>query len=78
MLEAGRRLGEEQRRGLKPRVASRDRWKRMEAIMRLKTFIADYREAWQEFRRGARSVLFPEGTYWLRVTLGVACAPANS
>jgi REP element-mobilizing transposase RayT len=63
----------EPRRGLKPRVAGRDRWKRIEAIARLKSFIAAYREAWRAFTRGAREVLFPEGTYWMRVACGVAC-----
>lgn len=64
----------EPRRGLKPRVASRDKWKRMEAIGRLKTFLTEYREAWRAFRAGAREVVFPEGTYGMRVWCGVACA----
>jgi len=64
----------ELRRGLKPRVASRDRWKRLEAIGRLKGFLAEYRQAWRAFRGGARGVLFPEGTYWMRLTCGVACS----
>jgi REP element-mobilizing transposase RayT len=63
----------EPRRGLKPRVASRDKWKRMEAIGRLKTFLAEYRVAWRAFKEGARTTLFPEGTYGLRVTCGVLC-----
>jgi REP element-mobilizing transposase RayT len=64
----------EPRGGLKPRVASRDKWKRLEAIQRLKTFLARYREAWSAFRQGAREVTFPAGTYWMRVTYGAACA----
>ena len=63
----------EPRRGLKPRVASRDKWKRIEAIGRLKTFLAEYRVAWRAFKDGARAVLFPEGTYGLRATCGVLC-----
>jgi len=63
----------EPRRGLKPRVASRDKWKRLEAIGRLKSFLAEYREAWCAFMGGARGAVFPEGTYWMRVTCGVAC-----
>lgn len=63
----------EPRRGLKPRVASRDKWKRVEAIERLRRFLAEYREAWRAFRGGARATVFPEGTYWMRVTCGVAC-----
>jgi hypothetical protein len=64
----------EPRRGLKSRLASRDKWKRLEAIGRLKTFLAEYREAWRAFKVGAREVLFPEGTYWIRVHCGAACA----
>jgi REP element-mobilizing transposase RayT len=64
----------EPRRGLTPRLASRDKWKRLEAILRLKSFLAEYREAWRAFKVGAREVLFPEGTYWLRVHCGAACA----
>lgn len=63
----------EPRRGLRPRVASRDKWKRVEALGRLRSFLAEYRKAWIEFTGGAREAVFPEGTYWLRVTCGVAC-----
>lgn len=65
---------EEPRGGLNPRVASRNRWKRLEAIVRLKTFVAEYREAWLAFKGGAREVVFPEGTYGMRVWCGVSCA----
>ncbi len=67
----------EPRRGLRPRVASRDRWKRVEALGRLKGFLAEYREAWRAFKAGARDTVFPEGTYGLRETYGVACATAG-
>lgn len=60
-------------RGLNPRVASRDKWKRIEAIGRLKTFLADYREAWRAFTDGRRGTTFPNGTYWMRVAFGVRC-----
>jgi hypothetical protein len=55
-------------------VAAGDKWKRIEALLRLKEFVAEYREALRKFRSGARKVVFPEGTYLLRVSLGVACA----
>jgi putative transposase len=67
----------EPRRGLKPRVASLNKWKRLEAIRRLRTFLVEYREAWRAFMGGAREVVFPEGTYWMRVTCGVACSPSG-
>ncbi len=65
---------DEPKGGLKPRVASWNKWKRLEAIGRLKTFLSDYRVAWEAFRDGAREVIFPEGTYGMRVWCGVACA----
>jgi REP-associated tyrosine transposase len=63
----------EARRRLKPRVAGRDKWKRIEALSRLLAFLRSYREAWVALRAGARNVLFPAGTYWLRVAHGVRC-----
>jgi REP element-mobilizing transposase RayT len=64
----------EPRRELNPRIAGRDKWKRIEAISRLKSFLADYRTAWLAFTGGRRLILFPQGTYWMRVTFGVRCA----
>lgn len=54
-------------------MAGRDRWKRIEALARLRTFLAEYREAWRAFAGGAREAVFPSGTYWMRVTYGAAC-----
>jgi putative transposase len=64
----------EPRRGLNPRIGARDRWKRIEALGRLKEFQREYREALTRLRDGARGVVFPRGTYLLRVHLGLACA----
>jgi putative transposase len=64
----------EPRRGLNPRVACRDKWRRIETLQRLKEFRVAYREAWSDFSRGVRDTVFPHGTYWMRVTWGVACA----
>lgn len=58
---------------LNPRIAGRDKWKRIEALAGLVEFRQAYREAWAAFRRGVRDVLFPPGTYWLRITHGVRC-----
>jgi REP element-mobilizing transposase RayT len=66
----------EPRRGLNPRVAARDKWKRIEALARLKSFLQDYRTALAKLRAGATGVVFPHGTYHLRVLLGVRCAAA--
>jgi REP element-mobilizing transposase RayT len=65
----------EPRRKLKPRVAGRDKWKRIEALCRLRDFLLAYREAWAALKAGARDALFPAGTYWLRLAHGVRCCP---
>ena len=64
----------EPRRALNPRIAGRDKWKRIEALLRLKDFVAAYRVAWGRFRDGVRDVLFPPGTYWARVHHHALCA----
>jgi REP element-mobilizing transposase RayT len=61
---------------LKPRIAARDKWRRIEGLQRLKSFLREYRQAWLERRSGAANVLFPAGTYLLRVLHGVQCAGA--
>jgi REP element-mobilizing transposase RayT len=63
----------ERRRGLSPRIAAADKWHRIEVAQRLKAFRDAYREAWQRYRDGDTAVLFPWGTYWMRVRLGVQC-----
>lgn len=69
----------EPRRGLNPRVAERDATLRAAALNGLMAFWAAYRIALDAFRRGVADVVFPAGTYWLRVHLGVRCAePAPS
>jgi REP element-mobilizing transposase RayT len=67
----------ELRRGLSPRVASRDKWKRIEALRRLTGFLSSYREALDLWCSGRRQVLFPPGTYLMRVLHGAACAGAG-
>jgi putative transposase len=65
--------GLEPRRDLRPRVASRSKWSRLEAILRNYAFIKDYaraRDAWRE----DKLVVFPQGTYWLRRFANVAVA----
>ncbi len=69
------RLGEP-RRQLNPRVAARDKWKRIEVLSRLVEFLGDYRQAWQARRAGHADALFPPGTYLMRVLHGVPCAQA--
>jgi REP element-mobilizing transposase RayT len=71
----GRPAGREARRVLSPRVAARDKWKRVEALTRLAEFLGRYRAAREARRRGASDVVFPAGTYLLRVAHAVPCAP---
>lgn len=62
---------------LSPRVAARDKWKRIELLGRLKTFLTDYAEALESWREKRRRAVFPAGTYLMRVAHGVACAAAG-
>ncbi len=64
----------EPRRGLDPKIAAKDKWKRIEAINRLVSFLERHRDALARYRLGERNVVFPEGTYLMRVRFGVACA----
>jgi REP element-mobilizing transposase RayT len=72
-----RPAGREPRRKLNPRIAARDKWKRIEALLRLKEFLKAYREALELLRRGITNVVFPAGTYLLRVNLNVRCLEAG-
>ncbi len=64
----------EPRRELSPRVAARDKWKRIEALSRLLEFLRAYRAAWRARRMGDADALFPAGTYQLRIEHAVRCA----
>ncbi len=71
---AGRPAPGEPRRALSPRVASRNKWKRIEAILRLEEFGHTYRKALHAWRAGSRDALFPLGTWLMRVQHRVCCA----
>jgi REP element-mobilizing transposase RayT len=62
------------RRGLSPRIAAKDKWRRVEALRRLKAFVEAYRAAWLMWKAGFRDVEFPAGTYAMRVHQGAPCA----
>jgi REP element-mobilizing transposase RayT len=64
----------ERRRGLSPKVACRNKWKRLEALAALETFHAAYREALAAWRKGNRMVVFPAGTWLMRVLHCAECA----
>jgi hypothetical protein len=63
----------EPRRGLNPRVASRDPGTRIQALRRLVEFLLDYRRALAAWRAGAARVVFPAGTYLMRVRHRAVC-----
>lgn len=62
------------RRGLRPTIAARNLWARLEAIQRNREFVADYRRARAALLAGA-PIPFPAGTYWLRHFMSVEVVP---
>lgn len=65
----------EPRRVMSPRVAASNRWARIEALVRNKTFVRAYQQARSLWREGT-TALFPPGTYWLRRFANVQVAAA--
>jgi hypothetical protein len=61
---------------LKPRIAARDKWRRIEGLFRLESFEKEYRKLRLAWCAGTRDVVFPAGTYLMRVLHGVQCAGA--
>ena len=64
----------EPRRELNPRVAAKSKWLRIESIQRNKAFLCEYHQARKRLKAGDRDVVFPHGTYGLRIHVGVRCA----
>jgi hypothetical protein len=64
----------EPRRGLRPRVAARNKWIRIMRLQRNKEWQASYREARLHWLAGV-PVEFPTGTYWLRRFANVRVKP---
>jgi hypothetical protein len=67
----------EPRRTLDPRVACRNKWKRIEALQRLAEFRTAYRDALDAWRTGIRDVLFPHGTWQMRILHAAPCAASG-
>ncbi|MCX5746492.1 MAG: hypothetical protein NT062_28785 [Proteobacteria bacterium] len=63
----------EPRRNLRPRVAARCRWARLEALLRNREFLTAYRTARAAWL-GGTPIPFPVGTYWLCRVVGVPIA----
>jgi hypothetical protein len=66
----------EQRFEMSPRVACRSKWRRIERLRSDRAWRDAYARALRRWMDGVREVLFPHGTYKMRVLHGVACAPA--
>ena len=54
-----------------PRIAAADRGKREHRLEQLEAFYDEYEDCRQRLVAGSTDVVFPEGTYWLRVELNV-------
>ena len=64
----------ETRFGISPQVACRDKWRRIERLQLKKRWRVEYDEALGQTRAGVEDVVFPYGTYLMRVRFGVKCA----
>jgi putative transposase len=66
-----------ERRGkISPTVACRDKWRRKERLQQNKRWLIAYGDALERWRAGDREVVFPAGTYLMRVVHGARCAEA--
>jgi putative transposase len=63
------------RRRITPRVACKDKWRRIERLGRLVSFRQAYAVAMAAWRGGDHSVVFPAGTFLMCLLYGVSCAP---
>lgn len=64
----------ERRRGVRPTVATRNRWLRIETLLRDRAFLRAYREAFRALATRC-PIPFPAGTYQLRRLLNVDVHP---
>lgn len=59
------------RRGIKPTVAGKNKWARIEALQQNQDFIEDHRNARLRYKAGEYDVVFPKGTYQMVQRYGV-------
>ena len=71
----GKPKNAEKRSALHPKFAAKDKHQRISAIKRYKQFVADYMKARKVYKTGNHDVIFPCGTYALRIHAGVKTAP---
>lgn len=60
------------RPGIRPNVAGKNKWARIEALQRNAAFLEDHRNARLRFEAGEIDVVFPRGTYLMAKRYGVA------
>ena len=64
-------------RGIRPRLAAKSLWRRLEILQRNAEWQGDYRAAYSAWRDGEPAV-FPVGTYWLARFANVTVASAKN
>ncbi len=62
---------------MSPQVAAKNKWARIEALLRNRGFIERCRAAFLAHVSGLADVLFPYGSYWMRKVAKVACEAAE-
>jgi REP element-mobilizing transposase RayT len=62
---------------MSPQVAAKNKWARIEALKRNRSFIERYRDAFLGHVAGLANVVFPFGTYWMRKFGKVLCETAE-
>jgi hypothetical protein len=63
---------------MSPKVAAKNKWARIEALLRNHVFIEKYRDAFLHHVAGIANVVFPFGTYLMRKIAKVACEAAET
>jgi hypothetical protein len=63
---------------MSPQVAAKNKWARIEALLRNRSFIEKYRDAFLAHLVGLANVVFPFGTYLMRKIAKVACEAAET
>ena len=63
----------EKKKEINPRLICKDKWNRIMILSFLKVFFEKYKEAIKKFKEGDKNVVFPYGTYKMRVFFGFKC-----
>ena len=63
---------------MSPRLAAKNKWARIEALLRNRGFLTKYKDAIERHLAGVANVIFPFGTYWMRKFGKVFCETAEA